>query len=213
MKKYCIFILVFFCAHTCSFSQNYWSKRFDFDKGNDYGTQVIKVNDGLIVQVNAFCQFNTRDCFGLMKFDLEGNHLWTSVVYDTLEINYLKAMTVKDDTIYSNTNYLGIEGKDYSILKFNMEGEYLDRYDYWHPGVEHFHWSRSMKYRQNRFFVHFGYKDTVTLRFREGIRAFDPMWNLLWETSVPNNGYPTPRWCTSDPTNDGKLVQTLKAVK
>ncbi len=99
-------MLAFLYAHTCSFSQNYRSKRFDFDKGNDYGTQVIKVGDGLIVQVNAFCQFNTRDCSGLMKFDTEGNHLWTSVVYDTLEINYLKAMTVKDDTIYLNNNIL-----------------------------------------------------------------------------------------------------------
>ncbi len=213
MKKYCIFILAFLCTHTCLSSQNYWSKRFDFDKGNDYGTQVIKVSDGLIVQVNAFCQFNTRDCFGLMKFDTEGNHLWTSVVYDTLEINYLKAMTVKDDTIYLNTDYLGIEGKDYSILKFNLEGQYLNRYDYWHPSVDNLHYARFMTCQQGLFYTHFDFKDTATLKFREGIRVFDPMWNLLWETTVPNNGYPALLWCTSDPTTDGGLAVIYSSWK
>ncbi len=63
-----------------------------------------------------------------------------------------------------------------------------------------------MTYQQERFFVHFDFKDTATLKYREGIRVFDPMWNLLWETTVPNNGYPALLWCTSDPTTDGGLA-------
>jgi hypothetical protein len=205
MKKTVLLLSLIFTS-IAALSQNYWSKRFDFDFGNDYGRQVAVLDDGFVVNVNAFCQQNTRDCFGLIKFDLEGNRLWSRVVYDTLEINFFTSMVIKQDTIYINANYSGVSGLEYTVLKFDLQGNYLDRFDYWYPGVENFHWGRNLQIHQDKFFVHGSYRDTATLFFRENIWAYDAAWNKLWETNIPNNGYPRLSNTNSAATADGGLA-------
>ena len=56
-----------------------------------------------------------------------------------------------------------------------------------------------------RLFVNFGYKDLGSGKFREGIRAYDADWNVLWEKHVPNT-YPNLGWCDTDAAPDGGVV-------
>ena len=124
MLRIFIFSALFILTNSNPLSAQYWSKRFDLQMGNDFGRKIIVINDGFIVSINGFCDYNTKDCFGLMKFDFEGNLVWKTVVLDTLEINHSECIEVINDTIFVNTNYLGVPNKHFSILAFDMQGNY-----------------------------------------------------------------------------------------
>ncbi|MDX1911543.1 MAG: hypothetical protein SFV22_08670 [Saprospiraceae bacterium] len=122
-------------------------------------------------------------------------------------------MVVKADTIYINANYRGVSGLEYTVLKFDLQGNYRDRFDYWHPGLENFHSARNLQTHQDRFFVHGTYKDTTTLRIRDNVWVYDAEWNKLWETNVPNNGYPRLSYSNSAATDDGGLAVIYASFK
>lgn len=122
-------------------------------------------------------------------------------------------MVVKADTIYINANYRGVSGLEYTVLKFDLQGNYRDRFDYWHPGLENFHSARNLQTHQDRFFVHGTYKDTTTLRIRDNVWVYDAEWNKLWEPNVPNNGYPRLSYSNSAATDDGGLAVIYASFK
>lgn len=170
--------------------------------GNDYGRKIGIVDDGFVVPINGFCDYNTKDCFGLMKFDFEGNLVWKTVVLDTLEINHSESIEVINDTIFVNANYLGVPNKHFSILSFDMQGNYLNRRDYNQPGMPYYHWAREIAALGDRRFITFQYRDSVSGQYLGKLRTYDNHWNTLWERSIPNF-YPNVGWCEIEPTPDG----------
>lgn len=181
--------------------------------GNDGGEQIKVLGDGLLVMTRSLCNYNQDFCYGLMKFDFDGHLQWKTIVYDTLATNYWEPMVVRNDAILVNMNYVSdVPNLNYSVLAFDMQGNYLERFDYWHPGQQGYHWARGMEGLGNRLFVNFGFKDLGTGISREGIRAYDANWNLLWERYVPNT-YPNPLWCDTDATPDGGVVAIYSSWK
>ena len=183
-------------------SAQYWSKHYDLQKANDNGRKIILIDDGMVVLVNGFCEYNTMDCFGLMKFDFEGNLIWKAVALDTLDVNHGEAIEVINDTIFVNANYLDVPNKHYCVIAFNMQGNYLSRRDYEYPGLLNYHWAREIAALGDRRFVTFQYRDTATGRYMGRLRAFDNNWNIVWERSI-SNFYPHVGWCEMEPTPDG----------
>jgi len=83
------------------FSQQYWSKRYDIELGNEYGSQVIARDDGFLVFMWGFCGLNNAEfCYGIIKFDLEGENKWQSLMYDTIGPNAYISMAIRSDTIF-----------------------------------------------------------------------------------------------------------------
>jgi|GEM_PF-1399836 len=188
-------------------SQEYFSKRFDLDQGNEWGSSIIPVDDGLIVQVKGLCEINQRICHGIMKFDFSGELIWEAIVYDSLETNFFDATTVRNDTIFVNMNYIDVEGKQYAILMFDKEGQYLAKHDYWDDGLleHHQHWARGIESDANHLFVNFTYRDSITGSPVEALRVYDNEWNIMWEHVFPGNNQPLIR-CDIEVANDGGVV-------
>jgi hypothetical protein len=169
------------------FSQDYFSKRFDLDRGNEWGSNIILTEDGFVVHVNGLCDINQRICQGLMKFNVSGELLWKSIVYDSLETNFFDATTIRNDTIFTNMNYSGVEGKQYAILMFDMEGQYLSKFDYWDDGLQDHpqHWARGLESDAKHLYVNFTYRDSTTNIPVEALRVYDANWNIVWSKCFP----------------------------
>lgn len=190
----------------CSMNaQTYWSKRYDLDRGNDYGTSVIITLQGdILVQVKGFCEINMRECDGILRLDTDGHLLARMIVYDTLDAEHIQGMFYFNDTVYYNLTYYSATDLQYTVLLFDLEGNELGRHDYYHP-TQNVAWSRSITGNAETIFVNFAYRDTLTGRGREKARAYDRSWNVLWEAEMFNT-YPMPLWCETQATPDGGLV-------
>jgi hypothetical protein len=166
-------------------AQPTWSRRFDLHLGNDYATQVLPVENGMVIQNSGFCDYNTRDCHGLFKLDLAGNMLWKEVIYDTLDINGLLATVIRGDSILLNMAYMLPGVLANTVLSFDMEGNYLSRHDYTSP---HLFAGGDLLIRQDgNLYVKFDVRDPSNNRWVEHTRCFDPSWSQLWElSSAPN---------------------------
>ena len=131
MKKPISIILLFFLCTNLLPAQDYWSKLYDLDIGNESGEQVMALADGYLVHVRALCGFKNRYCIGLMKFDFEGELLWKSILYDTITTNHFDAIHVRGDSILLHMNYVTLErGNDFAVVAFDSLGHYLNRFDY-----------------------------------------------------------------------------------
>jgi hypothetical protein len=85
MKKHLLTLGLLLSATSLLYSQEYWSKRFDIEMGNEYGSQVIVRDDGFLVFMRGFCGLNNPEfCYGIIKFDLAGEKQWQSLMYDTI---------------------------------------------------------------------------------------------------------------------------------
>lgn len=205
MKKHLLLLCFAFLASSFLYGQQYWSKRYDIELGNEYGSQVIARADGFVVFMWGFCGFNNAQfCYGIIKFDLNGEKKWQALMYDTIGPNSYIAMAIRNDTIFVNTDYKTIEG--YSVLSYDLQGNYLGRFDYTHPGVYGTLWARNIKSKEDRLFVSFSYQDTTDNRFKAKTRAYDQAWNQLWEVVIPDNDYPKIRFMDMDACADGGVI-------
>lgn len=187
------------------FAQDYWSKRFDLDRGNDYGTQVIATDSGLIIMVTALCDINNRNCEGFIVLDNNGNLIWEAIVYDTIDANYFDAVALMGDSILVNMTYLGIQDKDYAVLSYDMHGNSGSIYNYYQASMGSFHVARAITALNDRVFVNFEYQDMLTGIRMENLRAYQTGWNMLWEVVLPNTD-PWITWCDTEATEDGGVV-------
>lgn len=186
-------------------AQTYWSKRYDLDQGNDYGTQVVDHDGKLLILVKALCEYNTRFCGGIVSIDYDGTELWKTVYYDTLETNYDEAMVVHRDTIIVNMNYWDVGDKNYALIFFDLDGHEVRRIDYYYPGLQYHHWARGLTSYGDRVFACFVHRTSLQMPAREIIHAYDGGWNFLWEASVPNT-FENPEWSDLEATPDGGFV-------
>lgn len=186
--------------------QSYWSKRYDIELGNEYGSQVIVRDDGFLVFMQGFCGLNNAEfCSGLIKFSLQGEKEWQTLMYDTIGANAPVAMAIRSDTIFVNMDYSTIQGN--TVLAYDLQGDYLGRNDYWEPSVLWTMFARTIKCKGEQLFVAFSYKDSVENRVKEKIRAYDPAWNQLWEVKLPDNTeYPKLRYADMDACADGGII-------
>ncbi len=186
MKKSILtFIILHTILSTDLSSQTTWSKHYDLDIGNDYATHVVPVSDGVIIQAIGFCDFNSRDCHGLVKLDFNGNIVWKKIIYDTLEVNGLTAFFIRNDTILLNMSYLGIPDKACSVLSFDLNGNYLSRFDYSQPTP---YSAGDILLRPDaNLYVKFDIRHPITNKIIEYTRCYDRDWNLLWDTHTPEN--------------------------
>lgn len=211
--KTCFLSLCFsILASSFLFGQQYWSKRYDFDMGNEFGSQVIAEDDGFLVFMWSGCALNHNDfCYSIIKFDFDGTKMWQTIMYDTIGPNSYIAMAIRNDTIFVNTDYKTKNG--YSILSYDLQGNYLGRFDYLHPGVDGTLWARTIKSKNDRLFVCLSYQDTVDNRFKAKTRAYDQAWNQLWEVVVPDNDYPKIRFMDMDACADGGVIVACVSSK
>lgn len=161
----------------------YWSKRYDLQQGNENATQIIPMTDGLLVHVSGLCDQNKRFCGGLIKLDFEGNLIWKSIYWDTLETNTFGAVAIIDDTIFVNVSYYYVDSLYYSILAYDLQGNYLSRRDYGFPSTKN--WARNISANEERIYVVYQYRDLTTLKYRGRLRAYDRKWAFLWEREFP----------------------------
>lgn len=197
-------IVAFFMINIHSLYGQYWSKRFDLQNGNEYGMQVALANDGLIVSVKGLCDYNTRFCQGFIKVDFAGNLLWKKItLYDTLTTNHTEGMALREDTIFLNVNYL-ISPLLYSIIAFDLQGNYLSRLDYdISGGLEGTHWARDISTGGDRLFVAYQY-DNLNESPRIRVRAFEHDWTEAWDIGVPGNSVAF--FCDIEATKDSGLA-------
>ena len=112
MKKYLLVLCLTLAASSNIFRQQYWSKRYDIELGNEYGSQVIVRDDGFLVFMWGFGGLNNAEfCYGIIKFDLEGEKQWQSLMYDTIGPNAYISMAIRSDTIFVNTRFISITTK------------------------------------------------------------------------------------------------------
>jgi hypothetical protein len=191
MKLFSCLIFLFFSLLTCLTvnAQEYWSRRFDLETGNDYGTTGVVLEDGIVIPSKSFCENNTRECTGLLKIDYEGNLSWRTVIYDTLDFEHYDAIGVRNDTIFMNTSYIFEEdGSDFIILEFDAQGNAIGQFNYNYPFAPSFRTTRELLVDHDRIYVSFAYRDTMDFKYREKIRAYDASWNQLWEV-LPSSYY------------------------
>ncbi len=206
MKKYLLTLCISCTASIFLYGQQYWSKRYDIELGNEYGSQIIVRDDGFLVFMWGFCGLNNAEfCYGLIKFDFDGEKQWQTLMYDTIGPNAYIAMAIRNDTILVNTDYKTIPGC--SVLAYDMQGNYLGRHNYWHPSVPWTMFARTIKSKGERLIVNFTYNDTLENRYKYKIRAYDPAWNQLWEVKLPENTeYPKIRYSDMDACADGGII-------
>jgi hypothetical protein len=155
----------------------YWSKRFDIENGNDRGSTVTVVNDGFIVNSINLCKLNTTVCGGVVKLDFEGNVVWKSIYYDSIRTNGVESLQIRNDTIYIFANYHEIPYKYYTILAYDLEGNYLSKYDF--PSKGEKNWARNMSIKGNNAFVTFNYIDSTNTQIKNIIK-FNQDWSIAW---------------------------------
>jgi hypothetical protein len=213
MKKYLSTLCLLCWISGILSSQEYWSKRYDIELGNEYGSQVIVRDDGHLVCMWGFCGLNNATfCNGIIKFDLSGEKQWQSLMYDTIGPNAYIALAIRNDTIFFNTDYKTIQGN--SVLAYDMQGNYLGRHDYWQPSVPWTMFARTIKSKGERLFVNFSYNDTLDNKVKDKIWAYDPAWNLLWEVLLPDNTeYPKLRYADMDACADGGIITACVSNK
>ncbi|MBL7794859.1 MAG: T9SS type A sorting domain-containing protein [Saprospiraceae bacterium] len=164
-------------------SAQYWSKRYDFQQGNENATQIIPMADGLLVHVSGLCDQNKRICGGLIKLDFDGNLMWKSIYLDTLDTNTLGPAAIIGDTIFLNVSYFYVDSLYFSILAYDLQGNYLSRRDYGFPSTKN--WARNISANEKRIYVVYQYRDLTTLKYRGRLRAYDRKWAFLWEREFP----------------------------
>lgn len=171
--------------------------------GNEFAGQVLMTGQGPLMLLKAFCNYNTQSCGGLVQTDLDGNLLWKKVIfYDTIHENHFEAMAIRNDTIFVNVNY--DNNPPYlSVLAFDLEGNYLSRFDYGEPGgINSSYWARDMTTDGERLFVSYMYRKPGSGNtFMGKIEVYDPQWQLLWEAEMPRV-----YWNDIEATPDGGLV-------
>ena len=70
MKKYIYLVVILFGASTACFSQNYYSKVYNFLNGNEYGVGLQLKKDTLLINAIGICDpgtINSRGCFYLLS--------------------------------------------------------------------------------------------------------------------------------------------------
>ncbi|HAD14829.1 MAG TPA: hypothetical protein DCF33_20570 [Saprospirales bacterium] len=213
MKKYVFTLCITIMASILLHGQQYWSKRYDIELGNEYGSQIIVREDGFLVSMRGFCGVNNAEfCYGIIKFDLDGEKQWQSLIYDSIGPNGYIALAIRNDTILFNVDYTTSDSC--GVLAYDMQGNYVGRYNYWHPGVPGTVVSRDLKSKGERLFVNFSYKDTLENRVKDKIRAYDPAWNQLWEVKLPDNAeYPKIRYADMDACPDGGIITACVSNK
>lgn len=189
MKLLHILFFIFFYG---SAEAQYWSKRFDVEHGNDYGARILMDSNQFIILVNGLCNGTDNLCGGIIRLDSNGNLLGKTIFYDTLEFNVYEAMTLRNDTIFINCYYPD-NPLFYTILAFDLSGNYLTRFDYEATGgLDGTYYSAGISTLGNRMFVAYHYKN-LNDSPRYHVRGFDRNWQEVWDRKIPSD---TKTWYT-----------------
>lgn len=187
MKNIFLTILLTMATQLTLSAQPYWSKRYDLDTGNDYGRKAIQNSDqNILVQVNGFCELNTRDCYGLMMIDPEGTLLWKTIEYDSMQFDHNESMDIRNDTLFVHTNYIiPSYGTGGLIKEFNMDGIDIGAFAYNYPAVLGSQVTRELIVAGDRMYINYTYIDSADMSAQVHLRAYSPSWELLWEAPLP----------------------------
>jgi hypothetical protein len=186
-------------------AQQYWSKRYDLQDGNDEAFKLAYRDSSFIVEGFGLCYDNNENCFGYMGLNYEGNLMWKSVVADSLRLGHPQSFDLVNDTIFANASYPAGADSAYTILAMSTEGQYLYRRDYHQAGVAGYHRTGEIVRYADRIFVSYDYRDTTTLKNNAKIRAYDLSWNILWEAVLPATNHHI-SWQNMEPTPDSGVV-------
>ena len=187
------------------YAQQYWSKRFDLQDGNNDGIKMVTSDSTFIIQSFGLCNGNNDPCFGYMGLDYEGNLLWKSVVDDSLFIGHVQDFDLINDTIFANAYYNTPSDSAYTILAMGSEGQYLSRHDYHQSGVPGYYRTGELILNADRIYISYDYRDTATLKNSAKIRAYDLYRNVLWEAVLPDMNKHI-SWQDMEPTPDSGVV-------
>jgi len=136
-----------------------------------------------------------------MKVDYEGNLLWKKTIfYDSLETNSFESMVLRNDTIFINVDYQS-NPPYLSVLAFDLDGNYLSRFDYGDPGGKSgSYWARDITTDGENMFVSYVYRK-LDNKIMGKIEVYDPQWQKQWEIEMPRAF-----WNDIEATPDGGLV-------
>ncbi len=147
-------IFCWFTFYLNGFSQDYFSRYFDFSGDNDGAWNIMQVNDRYYVYSGNFCHQNTLPCSGLLCFDRNLDLIWKQ------ELDYIAPLYY--DCITSDGTYLYVVGaapykggEEFNLLKFDLDGN-LIKSNYFGPFLE----TRipfSFNYFQNRLYLNLSY--------------------------------------------------------
>lgn len=188
-------------------AQEYWSKRYDLDTGNDFGLKVIESDDSnILIQVNGFCQTNTRECFGLMMLDTNGNMLWKTIKYDSLDFEHTESIDIRNDTVFAHVVYVNpLYGTGYVVKAFDMDGDDIGSFNYNFPSVPGYQSAWELNFVADRTYLTYTFRDTADLKGKGNLRAYNPSWGLLWEKQIPTPYLPI-YYINIEPTADTGVV-------
>jgi len=188
-----------------SYAQQYWSKRYDLQDGNDDGLKLLAQDSSFILESFGLCNGNNDYCFGLTKLDYDGQQIWKYIVDDSVGINHVQSFDVLDDTIFINTYYYVTSDSAYTILALDQNGHYLSRRDYHQTGVAGVFQARELVRQGDRIYTSFDYRDTGTLKRTMKVRTYNRNWEVLWERQFPDGNY-TISWPEIEPVQDSGIV-------
>lgn len=187
------------------YAQQYWSKRYDLQDGNDDGLKLLAQDSSFLLESFGLCNGNNDYCFGLTKLNYDGEQLWKYVVDDSVGINHVQSFDVLDDTIFINTYYYVPSDSAYTILALDQNGQYVSRRDYHNVGISGDFQARELIRYGDRTYTSFAYRDTNSLKGTLGLRAYDRDWNVLWGTTAPDGNYSI-SWSEIEPTLDSGII-------
>ena len=203
MQKYFLFLLL--CLTQNILAQQYWSKNYDFFTGNDYAKQLVRTPKGVVVCPHSFCDNNSRECVGLIQLDLNGNILWKTVLYDSLEINHEESIVYWRDTIWLHADYVNDPLDRRTILAFDTNGNYAGRHDYTYLSKKGYNEAREIDALGNKMFITFDSRAPNANNSLTILRALDEHFNLLWEHTIPNV-HQYAFWDNIQATPDGGVI-------
>jgi hypothetical protein len=181
----------------------YWSKRFDLDAGNENGDAVSVVSDGFIVNTLALCRQNSVSCVGIVKLDFDGNIQWKTIEYDSIKTNHTQPLQIRNDTIFVFANYQGLPNRYYTILSYDLDGNFITKHDFNESGTNN--WARNMSFYANHAFVTYCFRDTLNNQHRKIIK-FNQDWTVATEFSFADDIQTTIRWQSVRATPDSGCI-------
>jgi hypothetical protein len=133
MKKYIYLITILFCTSIVCYSQNYYSKVFNFLNGNEGGSFVDLKADTVFIHAHGVCDPGTSDsrgCYYLLS--LIGENKKTYMLDNRFSTASAKSGVIDGDTIYSfGMDYRNHPDAHYlKVIKSNLNTDSLGQFTY-----------------------------------------------------------------------------------
>jgi hypothetical protein len=140
MKKIINLILLLLSSYFISFSQNGFSKKYDFDKDVSnwkpptnwlgwVGSEVAEIKDGYIVLATPTSTNPNEPTSGLMKIDKKGNIIWKKN-FDQIKLYSNNTMLIQNDSIFLCAPVYSKNVTKNRILIFSLQGDSLGVFNF-----------------------------------------------------------------------------------